>query len=530
MIHGMETLFTAMENERRAEVAPLAVRMRPRTLDEVVGQTDAVGPGSWLRSAIESDSLSSVILYGPAGTGKTSLAHVIAEHTRATFVEVSAIGGTVSDLRREISAAEKRLTMQGLRTILFVDEIHRFNRSQQDALLHAVENRVLVLVGATTENPFFEVNSALISRSRVVELHSLTDGEIAQLVRRALADERGLAGRYALADDALSAIVLLAGGDGRASLTTLELASQMVAPGTPENPALISVDVVRRATPHRALAYDKNKDMHYDVISAFIKSMRGSDPDAALYWLARMIDGGEDPKFIARRMMIQASEDVGNADPQAFLIAEAAFKSAEVIGYPECRINLAQAAIYLALAPKSNAAEAGIDAALAEVRRGPARKVPDYLRDRHRPGSENYGTYKYPHDYPEGWVEQRYLPDGLERGCFYHPSERGWEAYRADAAARDRAAVLGRTAESRATAGDRTTAESRAAAGNSSRGAKRNATAASAERKLSSEDKVPSDASAQTAHSVDVSDPAPEAYEQQVKTPRKEPDGTGEVL
>ena len=530
MIRGMETLFTAIENERRAEVAPLAVRMRPRTLDEVVGQTDAVGPGSWLRSAIESDSLSSVILYGPAGTGKTSLAHVIAEHTRATFVEVSAIGGTVSDLRREISAAEKRLTMQGLRTILFVDEIHRFNRSQQDALLHAVENRVLVLVGATTENPFFEVNSALISRSRVVELHSLTDGEIAQLVRRALADERGLAGRYALADDALSAIVLLAGGDGRASLTTLELASQMVAPGTPKKPVLISVDIVQRATPHRALAYDKNKDMHYDVISAFIKSMRGSDPDAALYWLARMIDGGEDPKFIARRMMIQASEDVGNADPQAFLIAEAAFKSAEVIGYPECRINLAQAAIYLALAPKSNAAEAGIDAALAEVRRGPARKVPDYLRDRHRPGSENYGTYKYPHDYPEGWVDQRYLPDGLERGCFYHPSERGWEAYRADAAARDRAAVLDRTAESRATAGDRTTAESRAAAGNSSRGSKCNATAASDKRKPSSEDKVPSDASAQTAHSVDVPAPAPEAYEQQVKTARKEPDGTGEVL
>lgn len=511
MIRAMETLFTAMENERRAEVAPLAVRMRPRTLDEVVGQIDAVGPGSWLRSAIEEDSLSSVILFGPAGTGKTSLAHVIAEHTKATFVEVSAIGGTVSDLRREISAAEKRLTMQGLRTILFVDEIHRFNRSQQDALLHAVENRVLVLVGATTENPFFEVNSALISRSRVVELHSLTDGEIAQLVRRALADERGLAGRYALADDALSAIVLLAGGDGRASLTTLELASQMVAPGTPKKPALISVDVVRRATPHRALAYDKNKDMHYDVISAFIKSMRGSDPDAALYWLARMIDGGEDPKFIARRMMIQASEDVGNADPQAFLIAEAAFKSAEVIGYPECRINLAQAAIYLALAPKSNAAEAGIDAALAEVRRGPARKVPDYLRDRHRPGSENYGTYKYPHDYPEGWVEQRYLPDGLERGCFYHPSERGWEAYRADAAARDRAAVLGRTAESRAAAGDRTTAESCAATGNSARGAKRNATAASAGKKPSSEDKAPSDASAQTAHPADAPAPAGEA-------------------
>ena len=404
---------------------------------------------------------------------------------------------------------------------------------------------MLVLVGATTENPFFEVNSALISRSRVVELHSLTDGEIAQLVRRALADERGLAGRYALADDALSAIVLLAGGDGRASLTTLELASQMVAPGTPEKPALISVDVVQRATPHRALAYDKNKDMHYDVISAFIKSMRGSDPDAALYWLARMIDGGEDPKFIARRMMIQASEDVGNADPQAFLIAEAAFKSAEVIGYPECRINLAQAAIYLALAPKSNAAEAGIDAALAEVRHGPARKVPDYLRDRHRPGSESYGTYKYPHDYPEGWVDQRYLPDGLERGCFYHPSERGWEAYRADAAARDRATVLRlddlffqrlraaagdrAMAESRATTGNPATAESRAAVGDRARGAKRNA-AASAEKKPPAKGEARSNGSADATRSADASAPACEAYEQQVKTARKEPDGTGEVL
>ena len=434
----METLFTEMENEQKSKVAPLAVRMRPRTLDELVGQTEAVGPGSWLRTAIQQDKLSSVILFGPAGTGKTSLAHVIAESTKATFVEVSAIGGTVSDLRREIDAAEKRLAMGGLRTILFVDEIHRFNRSQQDTLLHAVENRVLVLVGATTENPFFEVNSALISRSRVVELHSLEDGHIVELVQRAVADERGLAGEYALADEALDAIVLLAGGDGRTALTTLELAAGMVPPGTRQKPVTITQEMVRAATPHRSLPYDKNKDMHYDVISAFIKSMRGSDPDAALYWLARMIDGGEDPKFIARRMFIAASEDIGNADPQALLIAEAAFKSAEVIGYPECRINLAQAAIYLALAPKSNAAEAGIDAALNEVRHGPARAVPDHLRDRHRPGSENYGDYKYPHSYPSGWVEQQYLPDGLQRGCFYRPSERGWEAYRAEAAARDR--------------------------------------------------------------------------------------------
>lgn len=447
----METLFTEMEHAAKSEVAPLAVCMRPRSLDELVGQTEAVGPGSWLRSAIEQDKLSSVILFGPAGTGKTSLAHVIAETTKATFVEVSAIGGTVSDLRREIDAAEKRLTMSNLRTILFVDEIHRFNRSQQDTLLHAVEDCVVVLVGATTENPFFEVNSALISRSRVVELMSLSDEDIAELVERALADERGLRGLYQLDDKARDAIVMLAGGDGRTALTTLELAAGMVPPGTAEAPVQITEEAVRAATPHRALPYDKNKDMHYDVISAFIKSMRGSDPDAALYWLARMIDGGEDPKFIARRMFIAASEDIGNADPQALLIAEAAFKSAEVIGYPECRINLAQAAIYLALAPKSNAAEAGIDAALAEVRHGPSRSVPDHLRDRHRPGSENYGTYKYPHSYPSGWVDQRYLPDGLDKGAFYHPSGRGWEAYRADAAARDRfSAGAGENPSSRA--------------------------------------------------------------------------------
>ncbi len=435
----MDTLFTEMEDQAKSKVAPLAVRMRPRSLDELVGQREAVGPGSWLRAAIEQDKLSSVILLGPAGTGKTSLAHVIAETTKAAFVEVSAVGGTVSDLRREIDAAEKRLSLSGLRTILFVDEIHRFNRSQQDALLHAVEDRILVLVGATTENPFFEVNSALISRSRVVELHALSDDDLSMLLDRALADERGLGGRYVLGDAARAAIAVSAGGDGRVALTTLELAAGMVEPGTPEEPAEIAEAQVRAATPHRSLPYDKNKDMHYDVISAFIKSMRGSDPDAALYWLARMIDGGEDPKFIARRMFIAASEDIGNADPDALLVAAAAFKSAEVIGYPECRINLAQAAIYLALAPKSNAAEAGIDAALAEVRKGPARAVPDHLRDRHRPGSENYGSYRYPHNYPSGWVDQQYLPDGLERGCFYHPSERGWEAYRADAAARDRA-------------------------------------------------------------------------------------------
>jgi len=437
----MDTLFTEAERYKRNANAPLAVRMRPRTLDEFVGQRQAVGEGSWLRRAIEHDVLSSVILYGPAGTGKTTLARIVANTTHAEFVEVSAITGTVKDLRREIEAAEGRLLSQGRRTILFVDEIHRFNRSQQDALLHAVEDRVVVLVGATTENPYFEVNSALLSRSRVVELQALSDDDIRHVVERALADEQGLAGRYVLEEDALDEIVTLSGGDARSALTTLELASQLAGPaGEDEGQAPhITLADVADANPRRGLPYDKSGDMHYDIISAFIKSMRGSDPDAALYWLARMIDAGEDPKFIARRIFILASEDIGNADPQALLVAEAAFRATEVIGYPECRINLAQAVVYMALAPKSNAAEAGIDAALAEVRQGPRREVPSYLRDRHRPGSDEYGTYLYPHNFEGGWVDQRYLPEGLERGAFWHPSPRGWEAWRVEATARDRA-------------------------------------------------------------------------------------------
>ncbi len=440
----MDTLFTRIETSRRNDNAPLAARMRPRTLDGYYGQEQAVGEGSWLRRAIEHDTLSSVILYGPAGTGKTTLARIVANTTHAEFVEVSAITGTVKDLRREIEAAESRLLTQGRRTILFVDEIHRFNRSQQDALLHAVEDRTVVLVGATTENPYFEVNSALISRSRIVELRPLDDDSIGRMLDRALAAPEGLAGAFTLTPEAKAEIVKLAGGDGRSALTSLELASQMAAPADPGAPAPsaaspvdITAEHVLEANPRRGLPYDKSGDMHYDVISAFIKSMRGSDPDAALYWLARMLDAGEDPKFIARRIMIAASEDIGNADPQALLVAEAAFRAVEVIGMPECRINLAQAALYNALAPKSNAAEAGIDAAMAEVRQGPRREVPNYLRDRHRPGSEEYGAYLYPHNYPGGWVEQRYLPEGLERGAFYAPSPRGWEAWRVDALGRD---------------------------------------------------------------------------------------------
>ncbi|MDR1422923.1 MAG: replication-associated recombination protein A [Coriobacteriales bacterium] len=431
----MDNLFTPVENEALAAVAPLAVRMRPRTLEELVGQRDSVGEGTWLRSAIEGDTLSSIILFGPAGTGKTTLARIIAGMTRAHFTEVSAISGGVSDLRRVIDEARKRLALSEQRTILFVDEIHRFSRSQQDALLHAVEDRIVILIGATTENPFFEVNSALISRSRVIEFRTLADEDISEVLERALLDERGLAGHFALDDEARAAIITMAGGDARAALTTLELAAE-VASSTDQD--RITGTEVLEATPHRALPYDKKGDSHYDVISAFIKSMRGSDPDAAIFWLARMIDGGEDPKFIARRMLIFASEDVGNADPQALLIAQAAFKAAESIGYPECQLNFAQAAIYLALAPKSNSATNAIYAALGEVRNGPLRAVPNHLRDRHRPGSEDYGKYHYPHLDPRGYVEQQYLPDGLSRGAFYTPGGRGWEAWRTETVERDR--------------------------------------------------------------------------------------------
>ena len=431
----METLFSEIENSKRSAHAPLAVRMRPQVLDDLIGQEDAVGEGTWLRSAILNDTLSSVILYGPAGTGKTSLAHVIAESTHAHFVEVSAIGGTVSDLRREINEADKRLINLGIRTILFVDEIHRFNRAQQDALLHAVEDGVVVLVGATTENPFFEVNSALISRSRIVELHRLTDDALSRIVDHALTNERGLNGEFSLEDQARKSLLLLAGGDARNALNTLSLSADLA---KAQHESVITDEMVHTALPQRALPYDKNQDMHYDVISAFIKSMRGSDPDAALYWLARMIDGGEDPKFIARRIFIFAAEDIGNADPQAVLIGEAAFRSAEVIGYPECRINLAQAAVYMALAPKSNASYMGLAKAMEEVKKGPLRAVPSHLRDRHRPGSEEYGDYLYPHDSPAGYVQQQYLPDGLERGIFFTAGQRGWERYRIDSTLRDR--------------------------------------------------------------------------------------------
>ncbi len=426
----MDDLFSSQAEAAFRDNAPLAARMRPRTLDEFVGQEAVVGPGTALRNAIERDALSSLILYGPAGSGKTSLARIVANMTKARFEELSAVTSGVADVRAVIDRARDRLTLSGERTILFIDEIHRFSKSQQDALLPAVEDRVIVLVGATTENPFFEVNAPLISRSRIVELKPLDDEAVAQLLQRAVVDERGLAGSVSLAPEAAKAVVTLAGGDGRAALNLLEEAAALAQPAGAGAAPAIGMAQVEAASTTRQLSYDKEGDVHYDVISAFIKSMRGSDPDAAVYWLARMVHGGEDPRFIARRILIFASEDVGNADPRALLVAHAAFKAAESVGWPEARINLAQAAVYMALAPKSNASCKAIDAALAEVRTGPARGVPNHLRDRHRPGADEYGPYLYPHSYPGGWVDQRYLPEGLERGAFFSAGPRGWEAQR----------------------------------------------------------------------------------------------------
>ena len=428
----MQDLFSQAGEDAIGASAPLAARMRPRILDEFVGQGSVVGPGTALRLAIQKDALSSLILYGPAGSGKTSLARIVANMTEASFEELSAVTSGVADVRGVIARARDRLRLSGERTILFIDEIHRFSKSQQDALLPAVEDRVIVLIGATTENPFFEVNAPLISRSQVVELTPLADDAVREIVHRALSDERGLGGAFSITPAAEGRIVTFAGGDGRAALNILEQAAALAQPSA-SGEADVGLDEVERATAVRQLTYDRDGDTHYDVISAFIKSMRGSDPDAAVYWLARMVHGGEDPKFIARRILIFASEDVGNADPRALLVAHAAFKAAESVGWPECRINLAQAAVYMALAPKSNAAIRAIDSALAEVREGPARGVPAHLRDRHYPAAGELGRgdgYRYPHDDPSGALDQSYLPDGLERGAFWDAGPRGWEALR----------------------------------------------------------------------------------------------------
>jgi putative ATPase len=428
-MEGMDLFENALE-ERFGEYAPLAARMRPRTLDEVVGQQHVLGPRRALRSLIESGTLSSIVLWGPAGTGKTTLAHVIAATTDGHFEPMSAVTAGVADVRKAIAQAKDRLAQQSRRTVLFLDEIHRFNKAQQDALLPAVENGWIVLVGATTENPSFEVNSPLMSRSRLFRLESLSDEDLHTVLRRALDDEeRGLGSlNLEVGEDAIAHIARGAGGDARNALNALEAAALMAA-----GSGHIDLDLAEEALQRRALPYDKAGDWHYDVISAFIKSMRGSDADAAVYWLARMLHAGEDPRFIARRMVIFASEDVGNADPLALQVAVAAHQALEFVGLPEARLNLSQAAAYLALAPKSNASYRAISAALEDIEATGPLPVPPHIRDANSPASRSIGAgrgYRYPHEFG-GYVEQDYLPDDLRDRRYYRPVRgRETELYR----------------------------------------------------------------------------------------------------
>ncbi len=425
-------LFELAGQQERLRQAPLADRIRPRTLEEFVGQEAIVGPGKLLRRAIEGDQLRSVIFYGPPGTGKTTLAKVIANTTKGEFVQLNAVTSGVADIRQVTKDARERQNHYGRKTILFVDEIHRFNKAQQDALLPFVEDGTIILIGATTENPYFEVNSALLSRSRVFALQPLTGGEITQLLKNALSDpERGLGMyRVQVEEKALEHLVKTARGDARSALNALELAVLTTSPD-PQGIRQITLSVAEESIQKPAVLYDKQGDQHYDVISAFIKSMRGSDPDAALHWLARMLYAGEDPRFIARRLIVHASEDVGLADPQALQVAVAAAQALEYAGMPEARIPLAQAVIYIATAPKSNAVICAIDQALEDIEKRDVGRVPIHLRDASYRGASRLGHgkgYLYPHDYPGNYVEQQYLPDPLLGTRYYNPTANGNEA------------------------------------------------------------------------------------------------------
>lgn len=428
-------LFEAARADERERTQPLAARMRPRTLDEFVGQEEILGPGKLLRRAIEADRLfSSIILWGPAGTGKTSLAVIIANRTGSHFETLSAVLAGVADIRRVVAQANERRILHGQRTILLIDEIHRFNKAQQDALLPHVEDGTVILIGTTTENPYFEVNSPLLSRARVFQFKPLDRSMILTLLRRALEDpERGYgARRIEATTEALEHLAELAGGDARSALNALELAVEST-PADENGIIHIDLGVAQESIQRRALRYDKSSDEHYDTISAFIKSMRGSDPDAALFWLAKMLYAGEDPEFIARRMVIFASEDVGNADPQALLVAVAAAHALQFVGLPEAQLNLAQAVIYLATAPKSNST-LGIGAALADVERLGQGEVPNHLKDASRDGRAlGHGKeYKYPHDFPGHIVAQDYLPEQVRGRTYYTPSSSGYEAILAE--------------------------------------------------------------------------------------------------
>jgi putative ATPase len=431
-----DSLFDAAAEERQRSDAPLAVRMRPRNLDEVIGQSHLLGPGTPLRRLVEGDAAMSIILWGPPGTGKTTLAYVVSHATQRRFVEISAVSAGVKEVREVLDQARRDLGMTGKQTVLFIDEVHRFSKTQQDALLPAVENRLVTLVAATTENPFFSIISPLLSRSLLLTLESLSDDDIAEVVERALTEERGLGGKVTITDEARQHLLRLAGGDARRVLTYLEAAA-----GAADE---ITLDVLETAVDRAAVRYDRDGDQHYDVTSALIKSIRGSDVDAALHYLARMIEAGEDPRFIARRLVIHASEDIGLADPTVLQTAVAAAHAVNLVGLPEARINLAQAVISMALAPKSNSVITAIDAALADVRRGLVGPVPAHLRDAHYQGAKrlDHGKgYRYPHDYPGGFVPQRYAPDAVADRIYYEPKGIGAEARQAEVVERIRSAL-----------------------------------------------------------------------------------------
>jgi len=433
-------LFDSMRDQNRALARPLAARMRPRTLDDYVGQDHFLGPGKLLRRMLLADRIQSLIFYGPPGCGKTALAHVIANHTKSRFKPLNAVSAGIKEVRDILTEAKQHLEDLGERTILFLDEIHRFNRAQQDVLLPDVEDGVVILIGATTQNPFFAINTPLLSRSQIFQFEPLTRDNIKTLITRALADkERGLGKTpVTLTDEAMAFLVEACDGDARRALTALEigvksamapeLASGRREPAVLGSPIQFDLTLAQDSIQRKVLEFDPTGDSHYDVASAFIKSLRGSDPDAALYWCARMLESGEDPRFVARRLVIFASEDIGNADPFAVVLANAAWDAVERVGMPECRINLGHAVCYLATCLKSNAAYMGIEAALKDVREGRTLPVPRHLRDgNHKAAKKEFGHvgYKYAHDYGDGWVDQEYVPTDA---VYYEPTDRGHEA------------------------------------------------------------------------------------------------------
>ena len=420
----MDSLF---DLEPTNAYEPLPVRMRPTKLDHLYGQEKAVGKGTFLRAMVEKDTIPSMLFYGPCGTGKTTLAGIIAKVSNSHFVNLNATNAGIGELRNIIEDARKRVQSLQQRTILFLDEIHRFNKSQQDVLLPCVEDGTIILIGATTENPFFEVNRPLLSRLRLITLEALTPKAIGQILRRAITDEEVGLGkrRLQVADEVLEDVGIFVNGDGRMALNILEQAAAMV-----PDEGTITIEVLEKVVGRRIYTYDKKGDSHYDTISAFIKSMRGSDVQATVHYLARMIEAGEDPNFIARRIVICAAEDVGLADPQALILANAAAQAAHMVGFPEARIILSEAACYVALAPKSNSAYLAIDAAIADVRHKDCGQVPDHLKDSHYSGASKLGhgnTYKYAHNYPNGYVKQQYLPTPLMDASYYNGIKRGKE-------------------------------------------------------------------------------------------------------